>query len=435
MKFAAILTLAVAAFVLSGTVHANTEALLPLAEKAVNGTEIESAEAVRKLRNSGPDGLKALFDTYSVEIGEFRNNGAETEKWRKIATAIDAVAMQKDAYASALYWYTDLNEAKKAAGEANKPILTLRLLGNLNEEFSCANSRLFRSLLYSNAEISKYLRDNYILHWKSVRPAPRITIDFGDGRKIERTITGNSIHYILDDDGRIIEALPGLYSPQAFMSYLTGAKQVNNAMEGKPARQQDIAIMRFRKSNFDRIKANRDRAVAQAKVTLTGPAAAEVGLVRVDAFRAAPVATTKMVVTDEISLLRVYDSFYSFEPNIDFSEWEKLAGIYSPSPALDESSIAFVRRQTARTGLSEAEFEKMLTKLRSFVALDTTRNEFLYHTQLYSWLSTMSSSTFDLEAFNRDIYASVFLTPDSDKWLGLYSTDVYTALDGNGITK
>ena len=30
---------------------------------------------------------------------------------------------------------------------------------------------------------------------------PTVTIDFGDGRKLERTLTGNSIHYILDFAG------------------------------------------------------------------------------------------------------------------------------------------------------------------------------------------------------------------------------------------
>lgn len=433
MKFAAILTLVVVTFVLSGTVHASNEPLVSLAEMAVHANEIDSAEAVRKLRSSGPVGLKALFDTYSAEINEFRKHGTETERWRKIAAAIDAVSMQKDDYASGLYWYTDLNEAKKAAAAARKPILTLRLLGNLNEEFSCANSRLFRSLLYANAEVSKYLRDNYILHWKSVRPAPRITIDFGDGRKIERTITGNSIHYVLDDDGRIIEALPGLYSPKAFLIYLDQAKQVNDAIDGKDRRQQDIALMRYRRTSFNSINTRRNNAVAQAKVTLTDPTPREVGVVRVDALRAAPGATTKMVVTDEVSMLRVYDPFYSFEPNIDFSEWQKLAEIYSPSPALDATSTAMIRKQTAKTGLTDAQFNQMFAKLRSFVGLDTTRNDFLYHARLYEWLNT--DFTVDVETLNSRVYTELFLTPDSDKWLGLYSTDVYTALDGNGITK
>ncbi len=118
---------------------------------------------------------------------------------------------------------------------------------------------------------------------------------------------------------------------------------------------------------------------------------------------------------------------------MDFTEWQKLADLYSPSPVLDEASTAFVRRQTKRTGLSDAEFASMFAKLRAFVGLDTTRNDFLYHTQLYGWLN--SDPTADLESLNSRVYSEIFKTPDSDKWLGLYSTDVYTALDGNGLTK
>src|SRR4029079_17039848 len=141
-----------------------------------------------------------------------------TPEWQRLTAVLDAVSQQKDSYLSGLYWYTDLSQAQAAARAAGKPILSLRLLGKLNEEYSCANSRFFRTTLYPNAEVSSYLRDHFILHWRSVRPVPRITIYMGDGRRIERTITGNSIHYILDSDGNPIDALPGLYGAKAFIA-------------------------------------------------------------------------------------------------------------------------------------------------------------------------------------------------------------------------
>ncbi len=136
-----------------------------------------------------------------------------------------------------MYWYTDLAEAKAAARVAGKPILSLRLLGKLSEEFSCANSRFFRTVLYPNAEVSKMLRERFVLHWQSVRPAPRVTIDFGDGRKLERTLTGNSIHYILDANGVPIDALPGLYGPAAFVRSLNRIESVFREL-AKPGTKQ-----------------------------------------------------------------------------------------------------------------------------------------------------------------------------------------------------
>ena len=100
--------------------------------------------------------------------------------------ALDGIAGQRDCYASQLFWYTDLEKAKAESKATGKPILSLRLMGNLTDEFSCANSRFFRTTLYANKEVSAALRDRFILHWQSVRPVPKVTIDFGDGRKLER---------------------------------------------------------------------------------------------------------------------------------------------------------------------------------------------------------------------------------------------------------
>ena len=97
------------------------------------------------------------------------------------------------------------------------------MLGKLTDEYSCANSRFFRTALYSNKDISEFLRTNFVLHWQSVRPVPRVTIDFGDGRKLERTLTGNSAHYVLASDGTPLDVLPGLYSPLAFRQWLWDA--------------------------------------------------------------------------------------------------------------------------------------------------------------------------------------------------------------------
>jgi len=140
-----------------------------------------------------------------------------------LAADIDTVAHQKYATVSRLYWHTTLASAKAAARDQGRPILHLRMLGRLDEELSCANSRLFRATLYSNQDVSRFLRDRFILYWSSERPVPRVTIDYGDGRTLERTTTGNSAHYVLDESGRVLDVLPGLYAPTAFRRELEGS--------------------------------------------------------------------------------------------------------------------------------------------------------------------------------------------------------------------
>lgn len=398
-----------------------------LVESAVASDHDEAAAAIKGLRAMGRTGLDALFVRYRSEIERFARTGEATPEWLRVANAIDTVGMQKDEYAAQLYWYTDLNAAKGEAARQNKPILSLRLLGNLNEEFSCANSRLFRAILYPNAAISKYLRENYVLHWQSVRPAPRITIDFGDGRKIERTITGNSIHYILDKNGDVIDALPGLYTPEMFLSYLTRANELVRSIAAMDAKARMTALLKYRADNFAKIKRERDAAIAKAGVEMTETRSGTLAIL------AAPMAVAKMVVVDEYSILRVYDDFAKFEPSIKFDDWGKLAAVYAPSAAIDSNSVAFIRRQNARTGLTEAEFKSMFAKVENFVSLDSTRNDFIFHTKLYEWLNR--SRGVELESLNAQVYDQLFKTPNTDKWLGLYSNDVYTALDGNGIIK
>ena len=174
-----------------------------LAREAVAAEDDLARAARSRLRTMGPRGLALLFEENSGDIESMREGlaaGALSRPgWDRLRAALDGVARQRDAAWSGLYWYTDLAAAKTAAAKAGKPILSLRLLGNLDEELSCANSRFFRTVLYANAAISNELRNNWILHWESVRPVPKITIDFGDGRKLERTITGNSLHYVLHE--------------------------------------------------------------------------------------------------------------------------------------------------------------------------------------------------------------------------------------------
>ena len=55
-------------------------------------------------------------------------------------------------------------------------------------------------------------------------------------------------------------------------------------------------------------------------------------------------------------------------------------------------------------------------------------------TKLHAWFSTGEAAG-GVEPLNELVYAELFKTPGSDPWLGLYSPDVYTALDGGGVSR
>jgi hypothetical protein len=183
--------------------------------------------------------------------------------------------------------------------------------------------------------------------------------------------------------------------------------------------------MKYRKENFDRIVQRRKDAIEKSGVQPVEPKAGTIAIL------AAPMAMSKAIIVDEYSILRVFDDFAKYEPTLDLDDWTKLSVTFAPVKPLDANSIALIKRQNRGSGLTADEFSAMVARLNTFVSVDTTRNEFLFHGKLYEWLNERLPS--DLETLNARVYDQIFKTPNTDKWLGLYSSDVYTALDGNGV--
>jgi hypothetical protein len=203
-------------------------ALHSYAAQAVTGDPKASADACDHLRANGPAGLDALISEHEDVLAK----GAADPRWTRVTAAIDRVAAQKDAFASRLYWYTDLEQAKAAAKASGKPILSLHMPGRLDENPGGANSRSFRTALYADPKVAGLLRERFVLHWESERPAPKVTLDFGDGQKLERTVTGNSVHYVLDADGRPVDAIPGLEGAGMFRAELTEDADLEHSLRG-----------------------------------------------------------------------------------------------------------------------------------------------------------------------------------------------------------
>ena len=401
-----------------------------LALQAVSEDSAEASMAIEDLRARGPAGLRILMNYYAIEIKDHIAYPTATDvHWQRLSAALDAVAQQKNSYISGLYWYTDLDAAKKLSAETNKPILSLRLLGKLTDELSCANSRFFRTVLYSNADISAFLRDNFVLHWQSVRPVPTVTIDYGDGRRLERTLTGNSIHYILDSQGRVIEALPGLNGPKVFARWLCNSADVFSKLAGQPERVREVRLPVYYR--FQQKLLLNDWTQATVEI---GGKAPEGFIIEKDAHGAlsiAPLAVTKAAT--ETTILRAMTQASEALGRItDEAAWRKIAQLRSSLAVLDERSISLIKRQNPT--LSDEEFARLLKKFQELIALDTVRNEYLLHSKLYVWLMRDLKSN-QVDKLNGKVYAELFLTPQSDPWLGLFSSDVYTALDNGGVVR
>jgi len=403
-----------------------------LALKAASSDAAVAHMAITELRIAGPAGMRMLMNQYGEEIARHIANptGAASPEWQRISAALDAVSQQRNSYLSGLYWYTDLSEARRASAQTGKPILSLRLLGKLTDELSCANSRFFRTVLYSNVGISATLRNEFILHWQTVRPVPLITIDFGDGRKLQRTITGNSIHYVLDSNGQVIDAIPGVYGPAAFARSLAATEILFGSLKGKTDNERRRLLLDHYSSLNNKIS-----LAWLADITKIGGKKPEGVSVLVndkgEALSIMPLAVSKALT--EASVLRSMTAGSEALGRItDEETWNKIAAMHKADAVLDEQSISLIKKQNPN--LSSDELASLLNRFQNSVALDTVRNEYRMHTRLLAWL-TNNTWRSDVDKLNDKVYAELFFTPKTDPWLGLLMPDAYTAIDNSGVVK
>ena len=396
-----------------------------LTTDAISSDPAIAQAAWKQLRDEGPSGMDHLEAKYADQIKAHHESSAYNPlfmrripapadpNWASIQKAINAVGAQYD-NVNGLYWYTDLEQAKVAAKAEHKPILSLRLLGNLNEDLSCANSRFFRITLYANKDVSQMLKDKFILHWQSERPVPVVTIDFGNGNKLVRTITGNSIHYILSPDGELVDALPGLYDPATFTGELLKAASLT--VSTSP-------------DHFVSARRETERRLLQEwerEVSSVTPAKEPLGL------------DLSGYHTDYERRLQL------FKETTD-STWNAMATRFYPAN-FDGSSVALIDSSTkypaaesaARLTVSKMMVESPLIKslrhLQESVSVDTVKNNLAMRTEILemSLVENLSNYPHALDYFNEQVYAQVFQTPASDPYLGLESPGIISGIDNDG---
>lgn len=422
---------------------------------AISADVASANSAIERLRAAGPAGLNALLEVRDQP-------GSDWQRWQ---AAMDRVSRQRYGYLSRLYWYTDFDRAVQAARLQNKPILSLRLLGDLTDDLSCANSRFFRTTLYANEEVSDFLRRSFVLHWQSVRPVPKVTIDFGDGRRLRTTLTGNSIHYILSRDGQPIDAVPGLYGPQAFLHHLRRGVEAAHRYSTLHETQRPAALLEHHRRQMATIDASWAADLERlghdtAQRPRMEPSEAKtVALQRVTAIQAARIAVPKSVIeVRTIVALTQDDRSPPLAPKVGVDwldshtneeTWHQIATLHGDDARLDKASILLFQKLhpvsftsdpqlIAQAQLSCSEFvpatpdvTEMVATFEKLIAMDTVRNEYLFHRRIHRWFA--DNEVDGLDALNERVYNELFLTPRSDPWLGLTTEGAFTALPNGGL--
>ncbi|BCM92226.1 hypothetical protein IAD21_04105 [Abditibacteriota bacterium] len=349
-----------------------------------------------------------------------------------------------------LFWNTDFEAAKRQAIREGKPILALRLLGNLSDEYSCANSRFFRVLFYPQSQINQRLRRDFVLFWSSERPVPIVTIDMGDGRILKRTLTGNSAHYLLDSTGRPLDVFPGLTTPATFESWLASSQQLAQNFKAQPQETRDAWLANWHTDQL------REAMKLRAALPVKRARPFDVDLEMKRAIDSNPLEDVQIVTPIPASVAAslavdkrlVEAPMLGLDPN---SFPVPSAILTSSSPVLDEATRARIRAmnpfasqddvsrapiqnvalaQTSQKSAEETRFQTLIRAFEANLRADTSQNQ-NFSVSIHALFARRHEG--DLTALNRRIYDRLFLTPRSDEWLGLKSDTAFSALQNDGV--
>ena len=409
---------------------ASTSMILGLAFLTFGGVAADGGEkpttqspevTAASFRAEGPKGWADYVEAHAEALSSPNRHLYQVEH-----ATLDAIAQQKDSYYSGLFWYNDLEEAKAKAVAEKKPILSLRLLGKLTDEMSCANSRFFRVALYPNEKVGTMLKENYVLHWSTERQVPQVTIDFGDGRVMKRTLTGNSIHYVLDEKGQPIEAFPGLMGPQMFLSNLEKAHDLYSDLVDMKEEKRNKKLLAYHSEQAEQLR-NSSRLNG---IPRTNPPTMLTPNPEIAMLQTRSKGRVERPMLTQLDLWNVAGMNNEEMQNL---RWKAIAQNLNVTAKLDENSKAMMKAKNQERYADSNAFSSDVAAFEEDLLIESVKNEFSMHLMVHRWFETGNANNF--EDLNQNVYARLFFTPKADPWLGLLPEGAYSAIENDGLVK
>ena len=97
-------------------------------------------------------------------------------------------------------------------------------------------------MLFSSNEVADYINAEFEPAWESVRPVPIVTIDFGNGHTIRRTLHGNVATYLCGPDGVVYDVLPGIYAPAVYRQQLAIGKALAKSVHSMSKSERSLRL-------------------------------------------------------------------------------------------------------------------------------------------------------------------------------------------------
>lgn len=87
-------------------------------------------------------------------------------------------------------------------------------------------------MLFHDKTIAAAINSRFEPTWEKVREVPRVEIDFGNGKKLTRTLNGNVATYFVTPEGGVFDIVPGIVSPAEYATRLDRALGQFNQLSG-----------------------------------------------------------------------------------------------------------------------------------------------------------------------------------------------------------
>jgi hypothetical protein len=126
--------------------------------------------------------------------------------------------------------------------------------------------------LFSRDDVCNFVNASFEPVWVSVRPVPIVRIDFGEGRVLSRTLHGNILTSVCTAGGMLLDALPGIYTPEVYIDCLDQLRLLSLQVRQQPAEKQAGWLAAYHARTAKALAANQkpERFVEALKIVPVG---------------------------------------------------------------------------------------------------------------------------------------------------------------------
>ena len=121
-------------------------------------------------------------------------------------------------------------------------------------------------MLFSDASVATFINDHFEPAWETVRDVPFVTINFGSGRIVRRTLHGNIATSVCAADGTLLDVLPGIYEPEVYRWELTEFSALHRDL-AKSGRVDMARVTEYHRAEHARLTQANDPTDVQAALS------------------------------------------------------------------------------------------------------------------------------------------------------------------------